>query len=136
MRCFSADKILTFIVLFSVMCEVVCIKCYQCSSLTNRGCFKYNLNNVYLKDCKVDRGAPVCRSLSQVNYFLPGQDVNIVRECAYMYEEPLKCVQSKFSNIHYSHVCECNTDGCNSATIVKLCWEIIVCALLLTMVIK
>ena len=137
MRWFSTNKILTFIVLLSLMCEVVCIKCYQCSSATSRGCFKYNLNSAHLKECKDDRGVvPICRSLSQVNYFLPGQDVNILRECAYVYEEPLTCVQSKFSKIHYSQVCECKSDGCNPAANVKLCWEILVCALLLALVIK
>lgn len=136
MRWFSTNKILTIIVFLSLMCEVICIKCYQCSSTTSRGCFKYNLNNAHLKECKSDRGVPVCRSLSQVNYFLPGQDVYVLRECAYVYEEPLKCVQSKFSKIHYSQVCECKADGCNSAINVKICWKIIVCALLLALVIK
>lgn len=136
MRWFSTDKILTFIVLFSVMCQVVCLKCYQCSSLTSRGCFEYNLNKAHLKDCKEDSGRPVCRSLSQVNYFLSSQDVNVLRECAYVYENPLKCDQSKFSNVHYSHVCECNADGCNTTSNVKLGWKIMLCGLLLAMVLN
>uniref|UniRef100_A0A2H1VN24 SFRICE_000236 n=1 Tax=Spodoptera frugiperda TaxID=7108 RepID=A0A2H1VN24_SPOFR len=73
----------------------------------NRGCFTYNLNPAHLKDCSEHKGRPVCRSLSQINYFTPGQDVTMIRECAYVYTEPLKCEQSKFSNIHYSRVCEC-----------------------------
>lgn len=137
MKCYSIDITLAIIVLLSVMCEVTCIKCYQCSSTHNRGCFKYNLNSAHLKDCKNDsRGPPVCRTLSQINYFTPGQDVTVIRECAYVHSEPLRCKQSKFSNIHYSHVCECNEDGCNSAIVVLRSWKILVCAILFVTVIK
>lgn len=133
MKCYAFDKTLLVIVLLSVMCEVACIKCYQCSSTHNRGCFKYNLNSAHLKDCKNDsRGPPICRSLSQINYFTPGQDVTVVRECAYVYTSPLKCTQSKFSNVHYSYVCECNGDGCNSAIIMHPNWNTLICALILT----
>lgn len=135
MKCYSTNIIVSVTFLFTVMCKVTCLKCYQCSSIENRGCFTYNLNSAHLKDCSEHKGRPVCRSLSQINYFTPGQDVTMIRECAYVYTEPLKCEQSKFSNIHYSRVCECKSDGCNYAADVKHDWKIIMCALLL-MVIK
>lgn len=138
MKCYSnnATLLFLFLILSSVMCKVLCIKCYQCSSTYQRGCFKYNLNNDYLKECKnVGRVPPVCRSLSQINYFTAGQDVTVLRECAYVYNTPLQCVQSKFSAIHFSYVCECDTDGCNSAINVRQHFKILVYALALVMVI-
>lgn len=132
MRFYLVDLIFLCIVLLSVIWKVQCIKCYQCSSIRHRGCFKYNLDTSHLKECGNVSGIPaVCRSLSQINYFTPGQDVVVVRECAYVYNLPLTCFQSKFNNIHYSYVCECTADGCNTTSSVKQNWTLLMFTLLI-----
>ncbi|XP_028033679.1 uncharacterized protein LOC114245632 [Bombyx mandarina] len=108
-----------YLIVLSYNKPVSCLKCYQCSSLTDRGCYKYNLKQNHLKNCENNtksHQAPVCRSLMQINYFTLEQDLVVIRECAYIYKQPLGCEQSKFSNIHYSLVCECNEDGCNKGS--------------------
>lgn len=90
------------------------ISCYQCSTTYDRGCYSFNLNNKYLRECKNGSGAePVCRLISQVQFFTPDNDVSIIRECAYVHTDRANCELSKFSNVHYSLSCECVKDGCN-----------------------
>lgn len=106
----------TVFVLILLACKrVVGLKCYQCSTLTDRGCFNYNLDEKHLKSCEEKGGVePVCRALSQVQFFMPHTEVVLIRECAYIYIQPLKCVQSQ-NKAHHSISCECSEDGCNRA---------------------
>lgn len=94
-----------------------CLKCFQCSTTSNKGCWPQNLNNSYLQECITisNRPIPICRVLSQAHYFTLSQDIIIIRECAYVYERPLRCIQSKFSGLHYSLSCDCEEDACNKA---------------------
>lgn len=119
--------------------QITCIKCYQCSSLQNHACFVYNLYGGYLTECKnVTKfgSRPVCRSISQINYFTERQDVTVIRECAYLYKLPLDCTQSKFSIVHYSLVCECDQDGCNQAYHVTSYHKMLIFIILLFYIIK
>ncbi|CAG9137271.1 unnamed protein product, partial [Plutella xylostella] len=97
-----------------VMCKmVISLRCYQCSSQKDSGCFSHNLNKDHLKDCASNNA--VCRTISQVQYFLPNQDVLVIRECASIYGEQLNCTQSEWSDVHKSIGCECDVDACNTA---------------------
>lgn len=140
MKCFRHKYVLPMLLLFLTFKRAVSLKCYQCSSTTNPGCFTYDLKRRYLMDCP-SRSAnsdqrPICRHLSQVQFFTADQEVTVVRECAYVYTEPLKCNQSKFSSMHYSLSCECDYDGCNRAPSRRTHWKIIVLAVLWVLVIK
>lgn len=107
------------IIMFITMTRTtLSIKCYQCTTMNTRECLPYNLNEKYLKDCanRTEGLTPVCRSLSQVQFFTPSREFVIIRECAYVYTPPLKCEQSKMSSLHYSSSCECGDDGCNSSS--------------------
>lgn len=118
MKCYPYNYALPVYVLLIVMFkQVESIKCYQCFTTEDQGCYSHNLKKAYLKDCAIStsRGRPVCRVLSQVNFFTPEQDVTILRECAYIYKEPLSCEKSSFSTLHYSQSCECGQDECNGA---------------------
>lgn len=124
--------LITFIL--STMCiETVSINCYQCQSNIHSGCFSYNLDTKYLSSCPTrTKTSPVfCRSISQVQYFTPTPEAIIIRECAYQYLEPLTCMLSKFSDLHYSKVCECDVDGCNSSHKVLSSFPIILLLLIL-----
>lgn len=125
------------VVILLVMCkEITGLKCYQCSSLFNRGCL-YDVKSAYLKECQnKTAGTPVCRLLTQLQYFTPSQEVVVVRECAYTYMKPLECVQSKFGNIHYSLSCECESDGCNKTVCLQQSWALLIVLTLYVMVIK
>lgn len=112
MRCISSS-VVPIVLFLLVWRRVEGLKCYQCSSMNDDGCFNYNLEERYLKECGRSKGEPVCRVLSQLQFFTPNQDVAVIRECAYVYTRPLGCVQSRFSNMHYSLACECSADGCN-----------------------
>lgn len=107
------------VVLLFLKCKCVLnLECYQCSNLYDRGCYNYNLDIEHLKTCEEKNGAkPVCRLLTQLQYFTPSQEITLIRECAYIYTYPLQCVQSKFSRIHYSVSCECDEDGCNRGSV-------------------
>lgn len=118
MKCYPYNYALSMYVLLIVMIKQVDgIKCYQCFTSEDQGCYSHNLKKEYLKNCvNSSRGQkPVCRLLSQVNFFTDEQDVTILRECAYIYKEPLTCEKSSFSALHYSQSCECGQDECNRA---------------------
>lgn len=122
----NCRKLLIIIIILTIIKSVFTIKCYQCWSNIHRGCFSYDLMEKYLKPCSNDTfNNPVCRTISQVQYFTPKPDVTIVRECANLQLKPLTCTQSRFSEIHFSQVCECDMDGCNGAVSIK-CINIII----------
>lgn len=105
------------------------LKCYQCTTTVNRGCFSYNLDIKHLKECvNKSEQSPVCRLISQVQLFTPDNDISIIRECAYKHEPLENCELSKFNNIHYSLSCECNNDGCNEANRPQISYIILVIA--------
>lgn len=117
--------------------ETSSLRCYQCVSSRDKGCWKYNLNSTHLQDCPTSSGMPnpVCRVLSQIHYFTTSQDVTQIRECAHIYELPLRCTQSKFSSLHYSLSCECDEDGCNKASNSHITVAVIVlCGIIKSMV--
>lgn len=124
--------IIILMIIFQCTRETCGLKCYQCWTNLNAGCFSHNLNNKYLQSCKNDTLVPpICRTISQVQYFTIPPEVNIIRECAYNYLHPLTCTQSKFSDLHYSKVCDCEEDGCNEASLIKKCTGLLVAAILL-----
>lgn len=123
MKCFIYNKLIFIAILILEMRKQAdSLKCYQCSTTYNPECLTNNLNKRYLKECNSSCSTvtPVCRLLSQVQYFTDDRDVMILRECAYVYLEPLKCEQSKFSSLHFSSSCECNEDGCNAANTLHI----------------
>lgn len=142
MKCYlhSCILLVIFILLIVMRKQVVSLKCYQCSTLKHAGCFSYALNKEYLKDCpNTRRGSklmPICRAISQMQFFTPDQDLVVLRECAYVYKEPFKCEKSKFSMIHVSESCECDQEGCNSAYRHPISWKLPLLLTLCVLVIK
>lgn len=130
MKCYlhSCTLVVIFILLIVMCKQVVSLKCYQCSTLKHAGCFSYALNKDYLKECPKTRGGsklnPICRAITQMQFFTPDQDLVVMRECAYVYREPLKCEKSKFSMIHISESCECDQEGCNAAYRHRIRWKL------------
>lgn len=111
---------------------VMSLNCYQCSTIEQAGCFDYNLNSSHLRECPLRGGnPPICRRIIQLQHFTSTGYVTYVRECAYLYDvnNNLTCTMSKWSDIHYSQVCECNSDGCNRAVKIPrwIVWFILAC---------
>ncbi|KAJ2954021.1 hypothetical protein O0L34_g2233 [Tuta absoluta] len=103
------------------------LKCYQCSTIKNpHGCYPYDLKKEYLADCPERGVRPMCRTISQVQYFTPDQEVTVVRECAYIHADQDDCELSRFSTMHYSQSCECSEDGCNNASRLGIAWPVAV----------
>lgn len=113
--------LMVIVLVMAILSGAEGIRCYQCSTTHDRGCYSFNLNNKYLRECMNGSGAePVCRLISQVQFFTPDNDVSIVRECAYVHTDRANCELSKFSNVHYSLSCECVKDGCNESNKTRI----------------
>lgn len=120
----GAQRTVVILLLNIIITRVLGLQCYQCTTMTTRSCFTYNLKKEHLRECENRTVRPVCRIITQVQFFTPEQEITIIRECAYQYNE-LGCVRSKFSDVHYSLACECDQDGCNRARGGYVTWIVL-----------
>ncbi|CAH0715929.1 unnamed protein product, partial [Brenthis ino] len=99
------------------------LRCYSCSSLQTRACAASPPALGLLRECPAAPAfsavppGPVCRVVSQAQRLGGGGgsgEAVVVRECAYVWEAPLRCTRSQLGALHYSTACECATDACNA----------------------
>eukprot|EP00092_Neocalanus_flemingeri_P021356 GFUD01023149.1.p1 GENE.GFUD01023149.1~~GFUD01023149.1.p1 ORF type:complete len:143 (-),score=9.51 GFUD01023149.1:1892-2320(-) len=118
------------------------IQCHQCNSYEQAHCGDpfYHVDDVekkpkttdFLKDCPDDGEEYFCRKI----YQNVRGDERVIRSCGYIKDERERDCYTTVLEEYNTLVCQCTTDGCNSASMYKVSTVAVVSAVLLAYLIQ
>ncbi|XP_041363153.1 uncharacterized protein LOC121378867 [Gigantopelta aegis] len=90
------------------------LDCYQCNSHMEQACGGdvIQFKSEYLKPCSAN--ATACRKIKQQLYYSEDYHDRIIRQCAYVNDPPMSCVDRTGTFRFKTSYCHCNGEGCNT----------------------